>query len=398
MLKMLADSLKYEEIRSRNIKSDSSLLAEVRKYGHFDTNACLQCGSCTITCDLTNDSASFPRRTFRYALLGLKKPLLHSLEPWLCYYCADCSTACPREAEPAESMMTLRRYLTAQYDWTGISGRIYKSKVWEIAVLTITAILGLLLALYYHLSTVGLSFSQLAIPMGMEHMFPMITAFTIAVFAIPLLFIITNIIRMFWYTVHKDSEVHVPLRLYFSEAKTLIIHALTQKKFRECKDDSRWIKHLILVAGCVLMFVILVFFLRWFQTDKIYPVYHPQRWLGYLATGALIYATVEILIGRIKKVEQIHKFSDPSDWIFPIMLLLTAVSGIAVHIFRYMGLPLVTHFTYAVHLAIAVPMILELPFSKSAHMIYRPLAIYFETVKEKALQKQAGKELVLENA
>jgi nitrate reductase gamma subunit len=139
----------------------------------------------------------------------------------------------------------------------------------------------------------------------------------------------------------------------------------------------------------MVMFFLLVFFLKWFQTDNIYPIYHPQRWIGYLATGAIIFATGEILIGRIKKREQIHKYSRQTDWILPILLLLTAVSGIAVHIFRYLGFSLTTHYTYALHLAIAVPMlIVEVPFGKWSHMIYRPLAIYFQTVKEKALQQQ----------
>ncbi|MFQ5772411.1 MAG: 4Fe-4S dicluster domain-containing protein [bacterium] len=384
------------------IRSDPALLAEVRKYGNFDTNACFQCGSCTVICNLTNNSASFPRRIFRYALLGLRKPLLNSLDPWLCYYCGDCSTTCPRQAEPAESMMTLRRYLAVQYDWTGISSKIYKSKAWEIGALTITAILVLLLALIYHLNIVGLKFSEFAIepaPMGMEHMFNTITVFTLSIFAICLFFLISNAVRMFWYTVHKDNKVHIPVLLYLTEAKTFISHAITQKQFRECTDKSRWIKHLLLVSGCVIMFFLLVFFLKWFQTDNLYPVYHPQRWLGYLAAGALIFATLEILIGRVRKREQIHKFSDPTDWILPVMLLLTAVSGIAVHIFRYLEFSLVAHFTYALHLAIAVPMIvIELPFGKWTHTIYRPLAIYFQTVKEKALQKQAKKELILENA
>jgi len=119
------------------IKSDLTLAAEVRKYGKFDTNACLQCGSCTIICDLTTDSASFPRRTIQYTLMGLKKLLKSSLEPWLCYYCGDCSTTCPRQTEPGESMMTFRRYLTAQYDWTGLSSRLYQSKVWELGALLV---------------------------------------------------------------------------------------------------------------------------------------------------------------------------------------------------------------------------------------------------------------------
>ncbi|UCE05294.1 MAG: 4Fe-4S dicluster domain-containing protein [bacterium] len=110
------------------IKTNPTLLTEVRKFGQFDINACYQCGSCTVVCNLTNESASFPRRIVRYALMRLREPLQSSLEPCLCYYCGDCSTTCPRQTEPGEAMMTLRRFLTAQYDWTGISSKIYTSK------------------------------------------------------------------------------------------------------------------------------------------------------------------------------------------------------------------------------------------------------------------------------
>ncbi len=76
----------------------------------------------------------------------------------------------------------------------------------------------------------------------------------------------------------------------------------------------------------------------------------------------------------------------------------TTVSGILVHIFRYIGLPLATYYTYSVHLVIAVAMlVVEVPFGKWAHLLYRPLAIYFKSVKDKALQQQVPKEAILEN-
>ena len=376
------------------IKSDPSLLAEVRHYGKFDTNACLQCGSCTITCNLTNTIASFPRRTVRYALLGLRGPLRSSLEPWLCYYCGDCSVSCPRQTEPGEAMMTLRRFLTAQYDWTGISSKLYKSKVWEIGSLFVLGMVVLLLVAYYHLNVADLELDDfVSIPMGMEHMFDLIETFTVSVFLIPLIILLSNAVRMYWFTIHRETQTKIPFPLYVTEAKTLLLQAVTQKRWRDCTDKSRWMKHLLLVLGCGLMICIKVFFLDWFQTDSIYPVFHPQRWLGYIAAGALIYATVEILISRIRKREEIHKFSDPSDWILPTMLLLTAMSGLAVHVFRYMELDLTAHFAYAIHLAIAVPMVvIEIPFGKWSHMVYRPLAIYFQAVRERALQREIAKE------
>jgi hypothetical protein len=307
-----------------------------------------------------------------------------SLEPWLCYYCGDCSTTCPRQAEPGESMMTLRRYLTSQYDWTGLAAKFYKSKIWEIVALIIVSALVLLLAILFHgpIVTNEVKLTTFA-PVKLVHTFDMI------IFFILTFFVLCGAFRMFWFTMIQDKSVKIPLILYFTQLKELIIHAVTQKRLLECKDKSIWIKHWLLASGYVLMFTLVVGFLYWFQTDNIYPIYHPQRWIGYYATVCLVVVSVDILISRMKKIKQIHKFSHFTDWTFPLLLLLTAISGILVHIFRYLGYPLATYYMFVIHLMIAVPMlVVEVPFGKWAHIYYRPLAIYFQKVKEKALQQQ----------
>jgi hypothetical protein len=46
-----------------------------------------------------------------------------------------------------------------------------------------------------------------------------------------------------------------------------------------------------------------------------------------------------------------------------------------------------TYCTYVIHLAAAFPMlVLEVPFGKWSHLYYRPLAIYFQQVRKKALE------------
>jgi nitrate reductase gamma subunit len=323
------------------------------------------------------------------------------LDPWLCYYCGDCSTSCPRQAAPGEAMMTLRRYLTAQYDWTGISSKIHRSKAWNIGSLVVVGLLMLLLVAFYHLFVAGMEWGDFvseADSMGMEHMFGMIATFTQIVLLISLFFLLSNAYRMYRFTMHGIGETGIPFHLYITEAWTFMVHAFTQKRFRECTDKSRWSSHWFLVAAYAAKFIILLFFLAWFQTDNIYPLHHPQRWLGYLMAAAFIIIPVEILISRIKKRKEIHKFSTHSDWIFPIMLLLTALSGLAIHIFRYLGLFSPAHFAYAIHMAISVPLlIIEIPFGKWSHMIYRPLAIYLQTVKEKALLQQLPSEGILDH-
>ncbi len=406
------------------IKSDPTLLNEIRKFGHFDTNACLQCGSCTIVCDLANGSVSFPRKLLRYALFGLRKLVRSSLEPWVCYYCGDCSETCPRETEPGESMMTLRRFLTAEYDWTGLSRKFYISKAWEIGALFVVGAFMILLIFLFHgpLVTERVELNTFAPP-------HMVHTFDITLFVVLAFFLLSNTFRMYWFNMHPNSlvripdvirgfkkygfgyiehngeKIRIPMRLFFLEVKTFFMHFFTQKLFLSCKKNmGRWIKHLLLVSGYLLMLLLVVVLLLWFQTDNIYPLTHPQRWLGYYATAVLLFTTIEILIGRFRKREQIHKFSDFSDWLFPLLILLTTVSGILVHIFRYMGLPLTTYYTYTAHLAIAVAMLsVEVPFGKWSHLVYRPLAVFLQKVKERAVQEQLSeeaipKEVVLENA
>jgi hypothetical protein len=58
-------------------------------------------------------------------------------------------------------------------------------------------------------------------------------------------------------------------------------------------------------------------------------------------------------------------------------------------------LELAAHFTYALHVIIATPMlVVEMPFGKAAHMIYRPLALYFQAVKERAAQPAPAGEAI----
>ena len=121
--------------------------------------------------------------------------------------------------------------------------------------------------------------------------------------------------------------------------------------------------------------LLVVVFLPWFQVED--SSFHWTSILGYYSTAVLLVATTWILLDRIAKRTEMHRFSHLSDWLFPILLFLTAVTGIAVHVFRLSNLAMPTYVMYTVHMAIAVPMlVVEVPFGKWAHLLYRPLAIY----------------------
>ena len=373
---------------------DPHLVPELKVYGAVGIEKCFNCGNCTAICPLTSDEHPFPRNIIRLAQVGQRERLTQNLDPWLCYYCGDCSDTCPKGAEPAETMMSVRRWLTAQYDWTGLAGKFYTSKTWEIGSMVLLGLLVVLLFFFFHgpIVTDRVALNTFA-PVHVIHYADWIMAGSL------LFFVGTNVLRMHSSVVKKSFSLKIPLSIYLSEAWNLAYQFVTQERWQECADDEKdlekrnakkfsWLSHFLLVSGYVIMLVMVVFFLPWFQTENIYPIYHPQRWLGYFATAVLLFGVGKAIWGRLKKDLQLHRFSHASDWIFLFLLFSVTVTGIVQHTFRYLGMPLATYYTYVVHLAFTAPMlILEVPFGKWSHLYYRPLAIYFDKVKVKAKEK-----------
>jgi len=379
------------------VQSDPTLLADIRRYGKFDPTGCYQCGSCTISCDLVEDSVTFPRRSIRYALLGLRQPLLENLDPWVCHDCGDCSIVCPRQSEPRISMLTLRRFLSAQYDWTGIASKLLQSKAWYLGSLISVALIVLFLIVAYHLWYVGMAAKDFATtPFGLDHMFPLMTYYTLTVILLPLLLLFSRVFRIWRLTMgYGERQARPPLSIYLIETWVYVYQTVTDSLMRKCPEKGRWLGHWMLATGVVVMLTIKVFALRWFQTDNLYPLYNPQRWLGYLATGLILYGLGDIFAGRLRAQKEIYKETSFQDLVFPILLVLTVLSGLAAHIFRYAGFALTCHYIYALHIIIATPMLLvEMSFGKWSHMVYRPLALYFLAVRERAAGQAPAAEVV----
>jgi ferredoxin len=369
---------------------DPGLMNELKEYGAVSIEKCFNCGNCTAICPLTSDDHSFPRNVIRLAQVGLKDRLLASVDPWLCYYCGDCSATCPKTAEPAETMMAARRWLTAQYDRSGHSASLYRSEraVWmtiaRVALVTLAAFI------LFHVLT---GFERIVTDRVQLNTFaPAVLVWLLVVAHGAFLGyrMLSGVQRMSRAVLSAESAgAKIPFSIYVQEFKTFVAHFLTQKRWRDCGPDrSRWLKHLLLVSGYVIMLMLVVGLLWWFQTDELYPLYHPQRWLGYYATIVLIYASVDMLIGRYRKREQVHRFSQPTDWLFPAFILVGAVTGILVHIFRYAGWAWPTYGMYVIHVMAMLAMLdTEVGIGKWAHLFYRPLALYLEAVKKRAVEQ-----------
>lgn len=377
------------------------LMEKLKSYNIDKAAACFNCGNCTAVCSLSTETVPFPRKMIRYLQLGLQDKLIQSPEPWLCYYCGDCTETCPRQADPGEAMMGLRRYLTSLYDWTGISRLFYTSKVFEIAAILVVAALVGLGFYYFHgpMLTDRVALNVFA----PNHVIEILDLILLVVLST---FLLSNAYRMFRAVMGDPGQYPkmsvfskqqaanqtlngIPISIYIREAKELIVQFFTQKQFNACGTQSQrkqWFIHLLIMTGYCTAFGLVVVGIRWFQRDEIYAIWHPVRLLGYYATFAILYGTTYAIMGRLEKRKTVYAHSHASDWMFLILLWLTTFTGILIHFTRLLEWPLTTYYLYVIHLMIAVPMlVIEVPFAKWAHQLYRPLVLYLMKVKQRAM-------------
>jgi ferredoxin len=339
------------------------LRQDIRKYGNFDFAACYHCGNCTATCSLSTPESPFPREMVRYTTLGLEEELKASLKPWECYYCGECTAQCPREADPGELMMMLRRWLTAQYDWTGLSGMLYKSMAitWMAMIVVFASVLFFAYSVGFHLETL----------LHVGHLFERIAIGTVGV-----VILMPNVIRMWYFTILKP-KTPVPFKKYVTSVGTLFVHMFTQKRSLGCDDNQlRWLEHFLLVIAYLSLLFTTVF-LNWFSTESLFV-----HALGYVLSGIIFIVTVDFVSSRIRKNKAVAKQSQPSDWFFVVWLLLMGLTAFLVRLFIDLDLLETNKWLYLLHFTVLAQWALIIvPFGKWSHFLYRSFAMYFNKLK-----------------
>ena len=99
---------------------------------------------------------------------------------------------------------------------------------------------------------------------------------------------------------------------------SLIVQGVTQMRWKDCDDrvaGRNWVRHLFLVSGYATIFTLVVVFLPWFQIQD--SSFHWTSILGYYSTAVLLVTTSWMVLDRIGKRTEMHRFSHLSDWLFP---------------------------------------------------------------------------------
>jgi heterodisulfide reductase subunit C2 len=83
---------------------------ELKRFGVGTAMDCFNCGTCAAICPLIYEH--FPRKMVRYIQLGAKDRILENPgDLWRCLHCGLCTQTCPREADPGEVILGLKRFV-----------------------------------------------------------------------------------------------------------------------------------------------------------------------------------------------------------------------------------------------------------------------------------------------
>jgi ferredoxin len=374
---------------------DVDLFADVQRFGAADVSACVSCGTCTATCPLADNDGTFPRRLIRYAQVGMRDELLASKELWTCYHCGLCSDSCPTDADPGEFMAAARRYAVASYDPTGLARVLYTRPV--VGSLIATGVAGFFAAFMYS-SHGPQDSSTLAlfefIPDGLIHW----TGIAVmAAMALSGLFGVATMSRR----VARREGVHLRTLLADRPAVTetaqavwaaLGVESLGQRRYRQdCKDDRpaeplyrrRWLIHALSIWG--FLGLLAATLLDWGlallgvkETGTPIPLWYPSRLIGTAAGVSLLYGVTMFMVNRVRRVNRAAQHSTASDWLLLVLLWITGASGFLIEAALYLPqAPAWGYWVFLFHVAVAMELMLLLPFTKFAHAIYRPVALFF---------------------
>jgi len=334
--------------------------------------SCLQCGMCTANCHLAEEGSLFPRRQMTFLQLGQKERLVADPSLWLCFNCTDCSSRCPANARPGRVMAAIRQMVVEHYALPGFLGRLASdpknlSWVYLVPALLLLAAIAL-----------GGSLTPQVSPVSYASMFPHLTLniFFFIATGFAAVSALAGAARA-WKGFAGEALWKANPRHLIPAGYGAIRDAFTHHRFSECEQFplSRW-AHVSVFYGFLTLFTLsgVVAMLIRLGLPYPFPLLHPLKIVGNLA-GVLV------ILGIVYFLDQRRRASardDPSswfDWVLLVNLLLLSVTGMLTEIFRYTDIAALAYPTYFVHLVFAFVLLVGLPYSKLAHVVYRTLAL-----------------------
>jgi quinone-modifying oxidoreductase subunit QmoC len=362
------------------IRPDLEFKRQIIGLDAHDLTACYQCGTCSAVCPISTADNPFPRKEMVWVQWGLKERVLGNPSIWICHQCGTCNTYCPRDAKPANVMAALRDYSIAHYAVPQFMGRALDDARYLPLLFALPAVIfGAVLAWLGNLTALPegrIVFSKFIPIVYIEVIFTLAIALTA----------IGGVAAGLRYWRAMDAQAgrngHGPRRHVVPTVLAILSHA----RFRQCNAEPAGTRktykshlhatHLLIFygfLGLVITTASVGVGIYGFGYLTPWPFWHPVKILGNVSGAAVILALCVFLWRRIADSTRAGK-STYSDWLFLAILLLTTLTGFCCQWLRLAGLR-VAYPMYYVHLLLIFFLLVYIPYSKFAHLVYRTVAM-----------------------
>ncbi len=386
------------------LKVNPAVFDEIKSMGAFDVTACMNCGMCTVSCPLSVAGNEFPRKIIRYGVFGIKNELLAMPEPWLCYYCGECSETCPAQADPAGYMMAVRRYAITEYSLAKI-GKLFYDKVLAAItylLLTIFAFLGI----WYFSSVYPHPEGEIWLTNGWEYSSYKFIPYDVMHYAgmiLGVLVISVALIQGWNMLKHLMKRSRTPSDMPFSKKFNAIVKSfiamfvnegLVEKRYQSCDRKWRYLAHLAIFWGYVILFIataVISMADLLIETPELGLATIIDRAVfktlakvfGLIGAVLLMYGASYFIYKRLIKNEPYGEKTHFSDFMFLGLSFLIGLSGLFIDLFWFIAILgnvsiiFWAYIFYGIHLYLVFLLLVTAPFTKFAHMEYRLLAVWY---------------------
>ena len=334
-----------------------------------------------------------------WAQWGLTDRLLADPDAWLCYQCNDCSTKCPRGARPGDVMAAIRRESVIHHAVPGFLGRLVSRPVFLPFLLAIPALL-LGLAIRFQ-DAIG-SALGIATPAGgatYPIVYPywnklphwLIIGFFGLFSALAVLAAIAGVVR-FWGGMKAADAGRgrgAPAKSFGAALGAALKAVVGHNDFGMCEAErTRSLSHYFVFYGFLALSAVGLWMIILGVTahlgspllgrDFVYPFhfFNPWRILANVGGLAALVGGLMMLAERLKDRQGIGS-GTYFDWSFLAAVLLVLLTGFLSEILHYARMEPHRQAMYFCHLTLVFALLIYLPYSKSAHMLYRTTAMVY---------------------
>lgn len=366
------------------LEPDVDFIKQLGSLGGESLKKCYQCATCSVACPISPDARPFPRKEMIAASWGLKDRLIKNGDIWLCHNCGDCTTQCPRGANPGDVLAAAR--MSAIMDYAkpqSVSKAVNDPKKLPLLAVIpavvflvlglVTGLLDLTPALDEHGEIAHHMFFSTWL---VDLVFIPLSIWVVVVFAMGLKNFISDIHENAVSEGKTQKDKIEPVE-FIKSIGIAIPKILKHKQFSECSENNeRSTPHMMVLFSFIgLLIVTGIFFivLYGFGEHGPYSQLNPVKILANVSGIALIIGTALLMRQRAaKKGDQVSTYHD---WYLLWMVMGVGATGMLAELTRLADAAFLTYLIYFIHLMFVFNLIAYLPFSKLAHLVYRTVAM-----------------------